>query len=141
VGCNPRPHALRRQFGNGALQHAKVTCSDAYRLPVHAALPNAQAQIAVARHIIIHNVTLISPDGPGPIPHADVLIENGRTSKIGTNLAPGQRFERIDGSGRFLIPVLIGSHVHVDHSTALDEDAVDAHPELWAAYREQVPRA
>jgi hypothetical protein len=31
--------------------------------------------------------------------------------------------------------------VHVGHSAALDDDAIDAHPELWAAYRAQVGRA
>ena len=31
--------------------------------------------------------------------------------------------------------------MHVGHSAALDDDAIDAHPELWAAYRAQVPRA
>jgi imidazolonepropionase-like amidohydrolase len=105
------------------------------------ALATAHAQIAPARAILIQNVTLISPDRPGPIPHADVLIEYGKISKIGTNLAAAPQFERIDGSGQFLIPGLIDSHVHVGHSAALDDDAIEAHPELWAAYREQVPRA
>src|SRR5262249_35962801 len=40
-----------------------------------------------------------------------------------------------------LIPGLIDSHVHVARSGALDDDAIGAHPELWAAYRTQVPRA
>jgi hypothetical protein len=47
----------------------------------------------------------------------------------------------VDGSGQFLIPGLIDSHVHAGRSAALDEDAINAHPELWAAYRAQVPRA
>lgn len=31
--------------------------------------------------------------------------------------------------------------MHAGHSAALDGDAIRAHPELWAAYRAQVPRA
>ena len=31
--------------------------------------------------------------------------------------------------------------MHTGHSAALDDDAIEAHPELWAAYRGQVPRA
>jgi imidazolonepropionase-like amidohydrolase len=98
-------------------------------------------QLAVADDILIQNVTLISPERDAPMPHADVLLQNGKIAKIGTNLTGDTHSRRVDGSGRFLIPGLIDSHVHVGHSAALDEDAIDAHPELWVAYREQVPRA
>jgi imidazolonepropionase-like amidohydrolase len=70
-----------------------------------------------------------------------VVIRNGRIAQIGTGFFAGPHASRIDGSGRFLIPGLIDSHVHVGHSAALDDDAIDAHPDLWAAYRAQVPRA
>jgi imidazolonepropionase-like amidohydrolase len=90
---------------------------------------------------VIENVTLISPERNTPLLHADVVIRNARIAEIGTNLVAGPHARRIDGSGRFLIPGLIDSHVHAGHSAALDDDAIDAHPELWAAYRAQVPRA
>jgi imidazolonepropionase-like amidohydrolase len=90
---------------------------------------------------IIENVTLISPERAAPLLHADVVIRDGRIAEIGKNLVAGPHARRIDGSGRFLIPGLIDSHVHVGHSAALDDDAIDAHPDLWAAYRAQVPRA
>jgi imidazolonepropionase-like amidohydrolase len=100
-----------------------------------------QAQRIVGQDIVIENVTLISPERTAPLLHADVVLRGGRIVEIGTNLASGPQARRIDGSGRFLIPGLIDSHVHVGHSAALDDDAIDAHPELWAAYRAQVPRA
>jgi imidazolonepropionase-like amidohydrolase len=100
-----------------------------------------QAQRVVDQGTLIENVTLISPERAAPLLHADVVLRDGRIFEIGTNLAPGPHARRIDGSGRFLIPGLIDSHVHVGHSAALDDDAIDAHPELWAAYRAQVPRA
>ena len=90
---------------------------------------------------VIENVTLISPERAAPLLHADVVIRDGRIAEIGTNLVAGPHARRIDGSGRFLIPGLIDSHVHAGHSAALDDDAIDAHPQLWAAYRAQVPRA
>jgi imidazolonepropionase-like amidohydrolase len=96
---------------------------------------------AAAQDILIQNVTLISPERVGPMLHADLLLQNGKISQIGTKLVPGPHSQRIDGSGRFLIPGLIDSHVHAGHSAALDDEAIVAHPELWAAYREQVPRA
>ena len=120
--------------------HANSLCRLTLPLSVVMMLCNA-TQLAVADDILIQNVTLISPERDAPMPHADVLLQNGKIAKIGTNLTGDTHSRRVDGSGRFLIPGLIDSHVHVGHSAALDEDAIDAHPELWVAYREQVPRA
>jgi imidazolonepropionase-like amidohydrolase len=91
--------------------------------------------------MVIENVTLISPERAAPLLHADVVLRDGRIAEVGTNLVPGRHARRIDGGGRFLVPGLIDSHVHAGHSAALDDDAIDAHPELWAAYLTQVPRA
>jgi imidazolonepropionase-like amidohydrolase len=91
--------------------------------------------------VVIQNVTLISPERRAPMLHADVVLQKGRIAKVGTKLTVDPHYRRIDGSGRFLVPGLIDSHVHVGHSAALDDDAIDAHPELWATYRAQVPRA
>jgi imidazolonepropionase-like amidohydrolase len=101
----------------------------------------AHTQRVVDQGIVVQNVTLISPERAAPLFHADVVIHDGRIAQIGAKLAVGQHARRIDGTGRFLIPGLIDSHVHVAHSAALDDDAIDAHPELWAAYRAQLPRA
>jgi imidazolonepropionase-like amidohydrolase len=101
----------------------------------------AHAQGVIDGDTFIANVSLISPERVAPLLHADVVIRNGRIAEVGTNLVPRPHVRHIDGSGRYLIPGLIDSHVHVGHSAALDDDAIDAHPELWAAYRAQVPRA
>ena len=106
-------------------------------LPLHLA---SQPQL-VSKDTLIKNVTMISPERPAPLPHTDVLIRDGRITKIGKDLKASSEAQRIDGTGKFLIPGLIDSHVHVGHSAALDDDAIDAHPELWAAYRAQVPRS
>ncbi len=103
--------------------------------------PIAEPQRVTEDGILIEHVTLISPERSKPLPSADVLIHDGQIAEIGTNLTAGPGVRRIDGRGRYLIPGLIDSHVHVGHSAALDDDAIDAHPELWAAYRAQVPRA
>jgi len=109
---------------------------------------NAGSAVAAARAprlvddgTVIENVTLISPERVTPLLHAGVVLRDGRIAEVGTNLVAGPHARRIDGSGRFVIPGLIDSHVHAGHSAALDDDAIDAHPELWAAYRAQVPRA
>src|SRR5258707_5360330 len=110
--------------------------------PPSDACPTAgTTQRLVDEGTVIENVTLISPERATPLLHAVVVIRDGRITKIGTNLDADSYARRIDGTGRFLIPGLIDSHVHVDHSAALDDDAIEAHPELWNAYRAQVPRA
>lgn len=101
----------------------------------------ADAQRVVDQGIVIENVTLISPERATPLLHADVVIHDGQIVAVGTNQVAGPHVRRIDGSGRFLIPGLIDSHVHVGHSAALDDGAIAAHPELWSAYRAQVPRS
>src|SRR5215470_10916795 len=90
---------------------------------------------------VIEDVTLISPERTAPLLHAGVVIHDGKIAAVAPGLVAGPHAHRIDGRGRFLIPGLIDSHVHVGHSAALDEDAIDAHPGLWKAYRDQVPRA
>jgi imidazolonepropionase-like amidohydrolase len=91
--------------------------------------------------IVITDVTVISPERARPLVDADVVIRNGRIVRIGRNLPENASLRQINGSSRFLIPGLIDSHVHVGHSAALDRAAIAAHPQLWAAYRAQVPRA
>src|SRR5690349_3294898 len=80
--------------------------------------------------LLIRNVTLISPERRAPLEHADVLVRNGRVVAVGQKLATTASARTIDGTGKFLIPGLIDSHVHVGHSAALDDDAIDAHPDL-----------
>ena len=132
----PPPHTDESRNGN-YLHHSKRLAA----LLILGAVFVAQTPVIMAQDILIQNVTLISPERAAPMFHADVLLQEGRIAQIGTKLVPGPHSRPIDGSGRFLIPGLIDSHVHAGHSAALDEDAIDAHPELWAAYRDQVPRA
>src|ERR1044071_2990130 len=87
------------------------------------------AQHVVDQRMVIENVTLISPERAAPLLHADVVLRDGRITEIGTRLVPGPHARRIDGAGRFLVPGLIDSHVHVGHSAALDDDAMNAHPQ------------
>ena len=86
----------------------------------------AQMRTALSQSALIQDVTLISPERASPMPYADVLLENGKIVKIGRKLVAGLNVQRIDGSGRFLIPGLIDSHVHAGHSAALDDDAIEA---------------
>lgn len=97
---------------------------------------------AVDDGIVIEDVTVISPERAAPLPHATVLIRDGRIAGIDTDaITAGPHAKHIDGRDRFLIPGLIDTHVHVGEVAPLDDDAVTAHPELLEAYRSQLPRS
>jgi imidazolonepropionase-like amidohydrolase len=91
--------------------------------------------------VVIEDVTVISPERQAPLPHATVVLREGHIAEIGTNLVAGPHAKRMEGHDRFLIPGLIDSHVHLDALAPLDDDAVEAHPELLQAYRSQLPRS
>lgn len=66
------------------------------------------------RATLIRNVTLIDGTGAAPLPGAQVLVTGERIAMIATSpiaVAPGTTI--VDGTGKFLIPGLIDSHVHV----------------------------
>lgn len=101
----------------------------------------AASALAANNDVVIENVTVISPERRAPLPHASVLIRDGRIAAVGTHIDVDPHATRIDGHGRFLIPGLIDSHVHVGFMGPLDDDAIAAHPDLLQAYREQLPRS
>ena len=120
----------------------KIALISLFSLPLCLASTAAPvAQKVVDDGVVIQDVTLVSPERRSPLPHATVVIHDGRIAQIGTNLVAGPNATRIEGRGRFLIPGLIDSHVHVGSLGPLDDEAVSAHPELLQAYRAQLPRS
>ena len=103
-----------------------------------ASVAAAQAQ---SRDIVIEHVTVISPERDRPLTGASVVIRDGRILAVGRDVRVPRDARRINGRGRFLIPGLVDSHVHVGTVAALDDDAIDHHPDLVDAYRAQLPRA
>ena len=105
-----------------------------------AACGGSSTSKVVADGLVIEDVTLISPERQAPLPHAVVVIRAGRIAEVGTDLVAGPHAARIDGHGRFVVPGLIDSHLHVDSPAPLDDAAVNSHPELLRAFRSQLPR-
>jgi imidazolonepropionase-like amidohydrolase len=91
--------------------------------------------------IVIEDVTVISAERLHPLRRANVLIRNGRIERVDNGSAASVRAKHIDGHGKFLIPGLIDSHVHVSSMGPLNDDEIEAHPELLAAYHAQLPRS
>jgi imidazolonepropionase-like amidohydrolase len=72
----------------------------------------AQGQTTIA----IVGATLIDGTGKPPLPHAVILVEGDRITKVGTvETAPiPHHARRIDASGKFVLPGLIDTHLHLE---------------------------
>lgn len=68
---------------------------------------------ASAADMLIRNVTLISPERAAPLPHATVIIRGGKIETLSEHAAaPQDELPELDGSGLFLTPGLMDSHLH-----------------------------
>lgn len=76
--------------------------------------------------ILIRNVTVIDGSGAPPVPAQDVLVSAGRIAAVGPTGRSGAPAdaEQVDGSGKFLIPGLIDSHVHL-HTRRRDPGVIE----------------
>lgn len=87
----------------------------AFCLVIAVVAPAARAQDA--RPILIQNVRVF--DGERSINRLDVLIKRGRIFRVGRGVR-SPFAEKIDGSGKTLLPGLIDSHVHGFPGAAAD---------------------
>ncbi|MDB6077944.1 MAG: dihydroorotase [Akkermansiaceae bacterium] len=62
--------------------------------------------------LLIRHARILSEDS-AEIREADVLVEDGRISKIGAGLAAGEGTRVIDARGRLLMPAMFDAHVHL----------------------------
>lgn len=63
-------------------------------------------------NFIITDTTIIPIDGP-VIEGGDVLVSNGIIAEIGVDISTSDDVERIDGSGKYLMPGIIDVHSHM----------------------------
>jgi imidazolonepropionase-like amidohydrolase len=93
--------------------------------------------------LVISDVTIVSPERAAPLEHAYVRIIEGRIAEVSARPLQGQ--EEIDGTGRYLTPGLIDSHVHLavppGFPAAMSREQAAAHPEVVASTLAQDPRS
>lgn len=63
--------------------------------------------------IVITNIDVLSPDGSKMIIDQTVTINNGKITSINSYIDSQKNTRMIDGDGKYLIPGLIDSHVHL----------------------------
>lgn len=64
--------------------------------------------------LLIRNATVIDGSGGPPLLNTDVRVREGRIVAIGRNLAVPAGTKVINAEGKFIVPGLIDTHVHLD---------------------------
>ena len=105
------------------------------------ALPSA----LLAADLQIEHVTIVSAERVAPMRDASVRVHDGRIVDIqsagGTTAQPRRDANVIDGSGLFLAPGLIDSHVHLGEIPGMGSDQEAQHPDIARAAWNQIPRS
>lgn len=93
--------------------------------------------------LVISDVTVISPERTAPLAHAYVRISNGRIVEVSERPLRGE--QEIDGTGRYVIPGLIDSHVHLavapGFPPAMTAAQAATHPDIVGATLAQDPKS
>jgi imidazolonepropionase-like amidohydrolase len=93
--------------------------------------------------IWVRDVTLVSLERQMPLPHAHVVVRDGRILLAGTT-APqtgGDGVTIVAGDGKYLAPGLIDGHVHLGGVPGMRPEDESAAPELVQTYYRQLPRS
>lgn len=101
------------------------------------------SDVASGRYLLIEPVTVLSAELTQPLLQQQVLIRDGiiaRLAPAGTPLSESERknLQSIDGSGLYLTPGLMDSHVHVSEAPGV---TTDRKSEFLPVYQRQQPRS
>ena len=102
-----------------------------------------QVVYTVANGTHISNVSIITTEDGSYHPYiGHVLTDGPRIVYVGKEepVVEGT-CDNIDGTGKFLIPGLIDSHTHITEVQGMLPHHTEAHPELAAAFKKQMPRS
>jgi imidazolonepropionase-like amidohydrolase len=111
------------------------------------ALDGRPSAAATVEDVRIEHVTVVSPERSSPLRDADVFIHDGRIASITTGGTPGaapgaaSSVTMIDGTGLYLAPGLIDSHVHLRAIPGMTDEQEARHPEIAQLARDQIPRS
>lgn len=112
-----------------------------YWLVLALAMPGALA----AADLQIEHVTIVSAERGSPLHDAFVRVHEGRIVAISTAGGAAARSSKdaivMDGSGLFLAPGLIDSHVHLGDIPGMTPDQEAQHADIAKAARDQIPRS
>ena len=93
--------------------------------------------------LLIKNITIISANNGGITSQVgNVIIADDKIVYVGSKKPKKSAlYEVIDGKGKFLIPGLIDSHVHLANTAGFNGSLKSRYPELLRLYFDQLPRS
>jgi imidazolonepropionase-like amidohydrolase len=100
-----------------------------------------------AQDLRIEHVAIVSPERSQPLRDATVSIHDGRIAAISSNRAAQRsrstksEADALDGTGLYLTPGLIDSHVHLGAIPGMTAEQEKRHPDIARAAWEQIPRS
>ena len=80
-----------------------------------------RAEMPSQQPTLIKNTTVWTSEAVGKLQNTDVLLQNGKITKIGRNLAVPKGGRSIDGTGKHLSPGIIDEHSHIAISGGVNE--------------------
>ncbi len=104
---------------------------------------NFAAATEQSTSVTINNINVVNAE-TGKVEHQQtVIVENGVISKVyKTNDKSKNNVGRvIDGSGKYLIPGLIDSHVHISSTLGMSLDQEAEYPKLVKQFQQQLPKS
>src|SRR5450631_1435078 len=111
------------------------------RVMLAVALPG----VLSAADLQIEHVTIVSPERGSPMRDALIRVHDGRIVAIsrasGATARSSNDTIAMDGSGLFLAPGLIDSHVHLGAIPGMTLEQEAQHPDIAEAARDQIPRS
>jgi imidazolonepropionase-like amidohydrolase len=97
---------------------------------------------ALGSELLIENVAIVSPELSQASGPRNLLIRNGRIASISDKPIAEPKAQHVNGRGRYLVPGVMDSHVHVSDAVGLPYVTSDLDiAALRAAYFQQQPRS
>lgn len=103
----------------------------------------SQKTISITDGVLIENVTIITPDRNGEITsRIGNIVIDGSTIVAITESKPtiNGKFKSIDGTGKYTIPGLIDSHVHLNNIAGINFKQRQKHSSLVSEYFKRLPQ-
>ena len=103
---------------------------------------NNKIEISLNNGLIIENATIISPENQTLSNESYIVIDGDEIIFIGIDKPNlNGTFKTIDAKGKYIIPGLIDSHVHVTSTDALTDKEEIENPEIVNDFRNQLPKS
>ncbi|MEC8831504.1 MAG: amidohydrolase family protein, partial [Bacteroidota bacterium] len=101
-----------------------------------------KVDIAIVNGLVIKNADIVSPLSQDVSSNNFIVLDGDSIAYIGQQ-EPHVKgtFTTLDAKGKFIIPGLIDSHVHITGTDALSEEEEIQNPEIVAHYKNQLPKS